>query len=290
MKTNYRGENNMNNVTGVKEADTRDCIRVVTSNDFLKIKGLSDLSLNALKLMYLAIAQCRKDDDVFYTCLIKEKDLAKLWGISKQAVNKISGEITEELGRFIIIKNDLNKYNYIRKFNVPMFGIILDDYDEKGHKLIRIALNPFAEELFLHLNDNFSQPLLCDFNKMKSVNSILIWHLIQVKIRSDKPVGNKIYKITLSLNELRILTNTIDSYDTKDFKKRVINQAIKDIKKCCNVDIECKSVKKERRTIGYELTLKDKFYISKNELSARAKKEIQKAENLHNKKIVKVLN
>jgi hypothetical protein len=57
MKTNYRGENNMNNVTGVKEADTRDCIRVVTSNDFLKIKGLSDLSLNALKLMYLAIAQ-----------------------------------------------------------------------------------------------------------------------------------------------------------------------------------------------------------------------------------------
>lgn len=271
----------------MREVDTRDCIRVVTSNDFLKIQGLADLSLNALKLLYFAISQCKKDDDIFYSCIIKEKELAKCWGITKQTLYDASENITKELSNFVIRKNDLNQYNYIRKFNVPMFGIVVDDFDSKGNKIIQIALNPFANELFLHLDKNFSRPLLCDFNKMKSVNSILIWHLIQVKLNSIKPGGNKIVNTRLSVNELRILTNNITTYpDLKEFKKKVINQAIKDIKRSCNIDVVCKSIKDGRNTIGYEFILKDRFYIPENQLSDKAKKAIKRVEKITNEKKV----
>lgn len=273
----------------MREVDTRDCIRVVTSNDFLKIQGLADLSLNALKLLYFAISQCKKDDDIFYSCLVTEKQLSKLWGVTKQAINKETEKITDELGEFIIKKNDFNQYNYIRRFNVPMFGIVVDDFDSRGNKIIQIALNPFAAELFLHLDKNFSQPLLCDFNRMKSVNSILIWHLIQVKLNSKKPYSDKIFNVRLSVNELRILTNSINIYsDLKGFKKKVINQAIKDIKRSCNIDVVCKSIKDGRNTVGYEFILKDRFYIPENQLSDDAKNAIRRAENIKKKKLTNI--
>lgn len=273
----------------MREVDTRDCIRVVTSNDFLKIEGLADLSLNALKLLYFAISQCKKDDDIFYSCIIKEKELAKCWGITKQTLYDASEDITKELSDFVIRKNDLNQYNYIRKFNVPMFGIVVDDFDSKGNKIIQIALNPFANELFLHLDKNFSQPLLCDFNKMKSVNSILIWHLIQVKLKSIKPGGNKIVNTRLSVNELRVLTNNITTYpDLKDFKKKVINQAIKDIKRSCNINVTCKSVKEGRNVIAYDFFMSDKFYIPEDQLSDKTKNAIIRAENFKKKKLTNI--
>lgn len=77
----------------IRKLDTRDCIRVVTSNEFLKIEGLCNLKLNSLKLLYLTISQVHMNDDKFYTCKITTSDLAKLWGISRQAVNKCYDDI-----------------------------------------------------------------------------------------------------------------------------------------------------------------------------------------------------
>lgn len=45
-----------------RELDKRDSIKVVTSNEFIKIAGLHKLSIKAIKLLYLIIAQCKKGE------------------------------------------------------------------------------------------------------------------------------------------------------------------------------------------------------------------------------------
>lgn len=277
----------MTKQTDIREVDTRDCIRVVTSNDFLKIQGLCNLKLNSLKLLYLAIAQVQMNDDKFYTCKISTPELAKLWGVSRQRVHKCYDEIITELHNFSTTLRKFNASGDSREYLVHIISMIIKDLDKKKNLTsLEIEIDHNANDLFLKLENNFSQPLLCDFNKMKSVNSILIWHLIQIKTKSKKPVNKKI-ELELSDIELRKITGNLEQYPSNyDFKRRVLDKAIKDIEKYCFVKINCKSVKNGRYIIGYKLILTNTYAISKDKLSNKSKKAIERAKKINKSKKV----
>jgi plasmid replication initiation protein len=270
-------------------ADTRECVRVVTSNDFLEIEGLCNLKLNSLKLLYFVISQCKKDDDKFYTCRITSKELSQLWGISKQRLHQEYDEIKLDLHNF---STKISKYNELgeeREYLLHIISMITTFLDSnKKMTTVEIEIDHNADKFFLHLDGNFSKPLLCDFNKMKSVNSILIWHLIQIKTFSKKPV-NKQIKVKLSDIELRKLTGNLEKYSiSHEFRRRVIDKAIKDIKKCCNVTISYKSIKNGKYIVGYEFILKNPYYIPEEKLSLRAKEAIKRADKINNDKLVDI--
>lgn len=277
----------MTKETDIRKVDTRDCIRVVTSNDFLKIEGLCKLKLNSLKLLYLAIAQVQMNDDKFYTCKISTPELAKLWGISRQRVHKCYDEIITELHNFSTTLRKFNASGDSREYLVHIISMIIKDLDKKKNLTsLEIEIDHNANDLFLKLEKNFSRPLLCDFNKMRSVDSILIWHLIQIKIGSKKPFKNKI-EVELSDIELRKLTGNLEQYPRNyDFKKRVLDKAIKDIEKCCFVKSDCKPIKNGKYTIGYKFILTNTYDIPKNKLSNKAKKAIERAEKINKAKKV----
>lgn len=270
-------------------ADTRECIRVVTSNDFLKIKGLCNLKLNSLKLLYFTISQCQKNDDKFYTCRVTIKELAQLWGISRQRIHKEYDEIKRDLHNFSTTISKYNAAGEEREYLLHIISMITTFLDSsKKMTTVEIEIDHNADKYFLHLDGHFSKPLLCDFNKMKSVNSILIWHLIQIKTFSKKPV-NKEIKVKLTDLELRKLTGNLEKYSTSyEFKRRVIDKALKDIKKCCNVTISCVSIKTGRHTVGYEFMLKNPYFIPEKELSLRAKEAIKRADKIKNDKLVDI--
>lgn len=277
----------MTKETDIRKVDTRDCIRVVTSNDFLKIEGLCNLKLNSLKLLYLAIAQVKMNDDKFYTCKISTPELAKLWGVSRQRVHKCYDEIITELHNFSTTLRKFNASGDSREYLVHIISMIIKDLDKKKNLTsLEIEIDHNANDLFLKLENNFSQPLLCDFNKMKSVDSILIWHLIQIKTKSKKPVGKKI-EVELSDIELRKITGNLEQYPRNyDFKKFVVNKALKEIEKCCFVKSDCKSIKNGKYTIGYKIILTNKYAIQKNKLSSKSKKAIERAEKINKSKKV----
>lgn len=277
----------MTKETDIRKVDTRDCIRVVTSNEFLKIQGLCNLKLNSLKLLYLAIAQVQMNDDKFYTCKISTPELAKLWGISRQRVHKCYDEIIKELHDFSTTLRKFNASGDSREYLVHIISMIIKDLDKKKNLTsLEIEIDHNANDLFLKLENNFSQPLLCDFNKMRSVDSILIWHLIQIKTKSKKPVRKKI-EVELSDIELRKITGNLEQYPRNyDFKKRVLDKAIKDIEKCCFVKSDCKPIKNGKYTIGYKLILTNTYDIPKNKLSNKAKKAIERAEKINKAKKV----
>ena len=48
-----------------KNTDTRKTVRTVTSNDFITAMGIEEMTLKARKLLYIAISQCKKNDQEF---------------------------------------------------------------------------------------------------------------------------------------------------------------------------------------------------------------------------------
>lgn len=264
-----------------RELDKRDSIKVVTSNEFIKIAGLHKLSIKAIKLLYLIIAQCKKDDKEFYYVEVTPIELANLWGIKKQSVYKSLKEVSVEL---ITLYADIERKEFEEFEHIPLFAKSSYITDEKTNKKKYIAkLNDEAKIFFLGLQKNFCQILLEDFNKMKLVNSVLIWHMMQAKLKTKdkKPAGYKIIKVTATIDELRRLSGTENKLKTlKDFKRYMLDKAIKEISETLNIDISYRSIKEGRKTIGFEFTLKNKHAISYDKLSNKAKDLIDKTKKI----------
>lgn len=270
----------MTKETDIREADTRDCIKVVTSNNFLKIEGLHKLSLKAIKLLYIVISQSEMEDEDFYQITIKPTELQKLWGIKKQSVYRDLKKVSKELVKlFVSVENDdEEEFEHIPLFAKSTYK--KDPISKEKHYIGKI--NNESNFLFLKLHENYSQPLLIDFNQMKTVNSILLWHLIQIKAKnkSRKPVGYKKINSIVTVEEIRSLTGTIHKYPLiKDLKKRVIEQAIKDIEKNCGVKIIYSSIKKGRKIVAFDFEMTNKYAIPKNQLSKKGNRMLKRAES-----------
>ena len=78
-----------------KNTDTRKTVRTVTSNDFITAMGIEEMTLKARKLLYIAISQCKKNDQEFFEYQISAKDFAKLMDIEPEAVYQEADKITD---------------------------------------------------------------------------------------------------------------------------------------------------------------------------------------------------
>lgn len=228
-----------------RDINTEKCIKVVTTNDFITSCGLDKISLKARKLLYIAIAQCKLSDNKFYEYSIKISDFSKMMNIDSSNVYKEADKITDELMRgFVKIKQKgVNKY---KKYSLFSFC-------EYSNAYIKFKLNEDMTDFLLALNGNFSKPLLEDFLQMKSKYSMAIWHLMQVKMKSNKPfLSSEPIEFDLSLDELREITGTQHKLkQICQFKERVLDKAIDEIYNNCFVDIRYSSIKEGRTIIGF---------------------------------------
>jgi hypothetical protein len=85
-----------------KNTDTRKTVRTVTSNDFITAMGIEEMTLKARKLLYIAISQCKKNDQEFFEYQINAKDFAKLMDIEPDNVYREADKITDELMKSFI--------------------------------------------------------------------------------------------------------------------------------------------------------------------------------------------
>lgn len=229
-----------------KEIDRRDSVKVVTSNKFISAQGLEALSTKARKLLYIAIAQCRKDDVAFEEHVITCAEFAEMTGVKVQAIYKEIQKVTDELLEIkLTAKND--KEETFIKYN--MFS-----YCSKspGNGVIKFKLNSDMAPFLLGLKNEFSQPLLSDFIRMKSTYSMAIWHMMQREMRSRKPIPGKSITFDISIEEIRAETGTQDKFlQINDLKRYVLLPAIKEIEENCDVKINMGYIKKGKRVVGF---------------------------------------
>lgn len=229
----------------IKTIDTRESIKVVTSNELITAHGLSDLSLKARKVLYLAMSQCKQNDEEFFTYEISSSELALQLGIGRNHVYETADSITREL---------MTKYLEVvpegkKKFKrYSLFAMC--EYDEDG--VLRFKLNKDMTSFLLGVKKSFTQPLLSDFMKMRSVYSMAIWHLFQREMKSCKASIRKRLEFDLTLEELRIVTGTESKLKNIGmWKKRVLEQALKEIEGNQLAKIGYTNIKRGRYITGF---------------------------------------
>ncbi len=256
-----------------KLIDTRESVRVVTSNNFWKIPGLEDLNIKERKLLLLAIAQCKLKDNEFFTYEISVKEFAEFMGIDASNLFKESYGICKKLfNKEFEYVDEKTGYDLIHLFSRCT-------YIKKDHKIV-FKLNSELSTMFLNLKKDFSQPLLNDFSKMKSLYAMQLWQLFQEEMKSKKPYGTKVLEFELTLDELRKATGTQEKLkQLSQFKEKVLDKAIQEIYDNCGVKITYTNIKKSRTVIGFHFKAVTKYYIEPEQMTLEMFEKLQKIEN-----------
>ena len=247
-----------------KKVDRRESVKVVTSNSFVTADlmgvGPAKLSLQARKLLYVAISQCRQTEHDFYGFELTAIEFADLMGVSVKGVYQDADRVTNELmSGFVRIQTKEDGY---RKYS-------LFSYCEYSNGILSFKLNPDMTGFLLDLKRDFSQPLLEDFLHMKSEMSMAIWHYMQRQMHSKKPrIGSSI-EFTCDLDVIRNITGTVDTFTRiSDFKRYVWNKAIREIRDNCGVNVVYTDIKKGRKITGFAC-------LAKSEMDTPISKEVR---------------
>lgn len=235
-------------------------VRIVTSNTFITAYGIEKLSLKARKLLYLAISQCRKNDRKFYEFSITVKEFSKLIGINPthvyQEVRKICTELT-----MICINTEPETSRNFCLYTVFSYCQYRDGVG------IVFKLNSDMMDFLLKLRRDFSQPLLNDFVKMRSPYSMAIWHLMQEKMGSEKPNLTEKKEFELTVAKLRQITGAEDKLkQIGQFKERILDKAIREIKENCAVKITYTDIKTGRTITAFHFKAVNQYHIDKNRI------------------------
>lgn len=257
-----------------RKLDTRDSVRIVTSNDFITACGLEGISLKARKLLYIAVAQCKKTDNEFYEQEMTVIEFANIMGISPSHVYEEADKITDELMqgflKFPMIVSEKSKRAF-KKFSI--FSVC--EYAENA--TLKFKLNKDMTDFLLGITKDFSQPLLNDFMQMKSPYSMAIWHLMQREMRSKKAYGMHVIEFELSLDELRQVTGTQEKLkQLVHFKERILDKAIREIKDNCGEVITYENIKSGRTVTGFHFKAVSQNYIDPSRLTQETIDKVEK--------------
>lgn len=256
----------------VKKLDKRESLRIVTDNGLIDAQDLSRLSLNARKLFYVAVSQCKQSDKELYEYETTPAELADMWGIDRSNVYREADKITTELMKIIITlrtgKKSFQKRHLFEKCN----------YDDAAK--LTFKLHNEMTDLLLGLKKDFSKPLVWDFMKMRSPYSMAIWHLFQKEMGSFKPMMTQQMIFEITLDELRAVTGTENKLkQIGQFKERVLDKAIKEIKRNCFVEITYRNIKRNRRIVAFSFTARSVWgYQDVSDMPYRLQKRMRKAD------------
>ena len=147
-------------------------------------------------------------------------------------------------------------------------------YTENGS--IRFEISKQMTDFLLNLTGSFSQPLLHDFLKMRSPYSMAIWHLMQMKMKSKKPGITATMGFDISLAELRKVTGCTDKLkQVGEFKKRVLDKALREIFDCAGVKITYQNIKVGRTVEGFRFFAEGIAHIDLNRIPLAEQERIQ---------------
>ena len=189
-------------------------------------------------------------------------------GVADSNVYHEADNITNQLMSCIILCKGKDEKSF-RKYSI----FSMCEYEKNG--MLYFKLNSDMTSFLLHINKNFSKPLLSDFLKMNSPYSMALWHLMQREMKSKKPKSTDIITFDLSLQEIREVTG-IENKFTKvsDVKRYVIDKAIREIYDNCAVKITYDNIKKGRNIIGFRFNAVNILHTDKDNIAQKTKDKI----------------
>ncbi len=194
------------------------------------------LSPLEIKIVFSVISMIEKDDSDFWTYQVKidhlDSDYRNIQRVCRGLMTKVF-EIKEDDGWLM-----LNWFSHIR-------------YKQK-ERVIECAFDPNLKPYLLHIKDNFTAYTLSSVLSMASTYSIRLYELL----KEYEGLGAR----TFNLDDLQDILQLPKSYRVwRDFKKRVLESAEKDINADTDINISYNFVKSGRKITAISFVIDPKI-------------------------------
>lgn len=235
-----------------KEMKLNTDYQVVMHNDLIKSK--SNLALNEIKLLRLAIAQLCKEDESFREYQVALVDLAKTLNISRQSLHEEVDKITTALLREVVVVGDGNPKHKWKKFQ----WVSSCRYEDG---ILTIRLHDDLKPYLLQLSKLYTQYFLDDVLQFKTAYAIRMYELIEEELKGRKVYSSVCESVVLDIKTIKTATNTEEKYPQYGmWKKRVLESALNEINKKSRYHIDFTERKVGRKVVGFKLDITTRIY------------------------------
>lgn len=227
------------------EGDDMDKNYLVTKSNYFIMNSSYDLSLEEQKLILTLASMVQPSDEEFKPYKFKISEFIELLGVENQAKYTETPKITKELMKKVFEIQEGNKLIQTAWLSSAMY--------EKGTGYVELTFSPYLKPYMLKLSSMFTQYKLANILSMKSKYSPRIYEIL--KCNEFKKQGY----IEIEVKELRKLLKADNIYPLyADFKRRVLQQAQKELKKLSDISFEFEEIKTGRTITAI------RFYINAN--------------------------
>ncbi|MBX4271897.1 replication initiation protein [Clostridium estertheticum] len=237
---------------------------LVTKSNYFIMNSSYDLSLEEQKIILTLASMVQPTDEEFKPYKFKIAEFMKLVGVEDKSKYTQIPKITKELmkkvfeieeGKTLIQTAWLSGVKY-----------------EKGTGMIEMIFSPYLKPYMLKLNSMFTQYKLANILSMKSKYSPRIYEFL--KCNEFKKQGY----IEIEVEELRKLLRADNIYPLyADFKRYVILQTQKELKKISDISFEFEEIKTSRKITSI------KFYITSSKNNKASNEIAASLENINPK-------
>ena len=222
---------------------------VVQSNQFVLSK--QTFGVKGTKLIRFLIMQIMRDDTEFEEFHISSSKLSEIIDSTKANIHRDAISMVNELrdnSQITLIPMDEEDEG------VGCVWLLKSIFYSKKTGLT-VRLNDDLKPYLLQLYGNYTQYRFSNIRKMKSIYSIRIYELVSSLVNFKKREN----KVVISFDKLRSCCNCDDDYTrVSNFKSRVIDRAISEIKEKTDLDIEAKIIRKGHTATDIEFTVSKK--------------------------------
>jgi len=218
---------------------------LVTKSNYFIMNSNYDLSLEEQKVILTLASMVQPTDEQFKPYKFKISDFIKLLGIETQTKYTEIPKITKELMKKVFEINEGDTLIQTAWLSSAIY--------KKGTGSVELTFSPYLKPYMLKLNSMFTQYKLANILSMKSKYSPRIYEIL--KCNEFKKQGY----IEIEMDDLRKLLNADVIYPLyADFKRKIIIQTQKELKKISDISFDFEEIKTGRKVTSL------KFYIHSN--------------------------
>lgn len=221
---------------------------VAMANNMI-LHSASNLKMNELKLLRFFIMQTKKDDKELYSFSVNVKDLAKAIDISEKNLTRDLSKMTKSLMKEVIEIGDGTKKRWTQ-----FHWVDVCDYD---NGVLNIKISDELKPFLVGLRGSFTRYRLAEIINLHSMYAIKIYEVLNAYMDdNNKPHADVATEISISIEELRRITDTTDKFERySSFKLRVIDTALKEINEKSIYHVTATPYKNGKMIAGFDFLI-----------------------------------
>lgn len=237
---------------------------VVKANELIQ-QSRFNLSLQQQKIVLYLISQITPYDEEFKLYEFSIPEFCRVCGI-----DMTSGKNYQDLKQAIKDIADKSLWINLDEDEETLLRWIEKPYVNKKSGIIKIRLDEDMKPFLLQLKKNFTQYELIYTLHFKSKYTIRLYELIKSIHFKELEEYTRKYR----LEEIKRILGAENYQEYRDFKRRVLEPAIKEIVEYSDKELSYQEIKQGRKVIGIQFTVRTKDAINRMKIREQIEQEM----------------